>query len=173
MARSKGTRSLIAMWAGWIVCVVTYTILAEPFGSSMSGGEREDLMAWLFIPPAALTCLLLLARWAWRSPANPHAATAEPATPIDPLGLEAAIQTLARCLLAYEEARNRGLTDPGDAMIAVQMREHLKALEDAVAKLRRGGLSEDELAETAAAYKAAVSAADGEERARAWTRMTA
>ena len=60
----KNTRMLIAGLAIYEVLLITFVLIAEPYGGRMRESEWINFWSWVFIVPIAVCIIYYLVNWA-------------------------------------------------------------------------------------------------------------
>lgn len=69
---SREMRLYVAGGASWVLLVLGYVFVAEPFGSYISDSEWMTIFKWLFVPPVLALVVRGLFRWASKRDADHH-----------------------------------------------------------------------------------------------------
>ena len=65
---TRRVRIVLAGGFSWILLVVGYVFLSEPFGSRINNDELVTIFAWLIIPPVIFVAIFAVFSWATKDP---------------------------------------------------------------------------------------------------------
>lgn len=63
---AREIRVFFAFFVSWIITVLSYVFLAEPYGYHISAQEWASLIKWLLVPPGVFGLIGIVFRWALR-----------------------------------------------------------------------------------------------------------
>ena len=63
---ARARRVWVAGSAAWVILVIVYVVIAQPYGSNLDDGEVVHMLLTFALPPCAAGVFYLLYRWAMK-----------------------------------------------------------------------------------------------------------